>query len=188
MENKKDIEKALARSMKELVVRMPFEKITIKQIADGAGVIRVTFYNHFQDKYDLLAWIVRQEILAPVRILISNKMYRETLILIFNNFLRDRDFYMHALKIEGQNSFSEIVNTCAYELLLDLFCEHRAGTGHPEHPWMNPENLAKYYANSMSYIVLEWIRTGMAIPAEEMATIYSYIGTRSMWEMLEELK
>ena len=52
LEGKKDIEKALAHSLKELVVRMPFEKITIKQIADGAGVIRVTFYNHFQDKYD----------------------------------------------------------------------------------------------------------------------------------------
>ena len=85
MEDKRDIEKALARSLKKLVISNPFEKITIKQIADGAGVIRVTFYNHFQDKYDLLAWIVRREILDPVRILISNRMYRETLILIFNN-------------------------------------------------------------------------------------------------------
>ena len=39
----------------------------------------------------------------------------------------------------------------------------------------------------MSYVVLEWIRTGMTIPPEEMATIYEYIGERSMWEMLEEL-
>ena len=35
---------------------------------------------------------------------------------------------------------------------------------------------------------LEWIRTGMEISAEEMATIYSYIGTRSMWDMLDELR
>ena len=55
MEDKRDIEKALARSLKKLVISNPFEKITIKQIADGAGVIRVTFYNHVQDKYDLLA-------------------------------------------------------------------------------------------------------------------------------------
>ena len=90
LEGKRDIEKALANSLKELVVKMPFEKITIRQIADGAGVIRVTFYNHFQDKYDLLAWIVRSEILDPVRILVSNQMYRETLILIFSNLLRDK--------------------------------------------------------------------------------------------------
>lgn len=188
MEDKRDIEKAFAQSLKGLVTRMPFEKITIKQIADGAGVIRVTFYNHFQDKYDLLSWIVRREILDPVRILISNHMYRETLILIFSNLLRDREFYMRAVKIEGQNSFSDIVNECAQELLLDIFRERGDAGKRPQaHPWMVPDNLAKYYANSMSYVVLEWIRTGMTIPAEDMATIYEYIGTRSMWEMLDEL-
>lgn len=186
MEGKKDIEKALADSLKELVVRVPFEKITIKQIADGAGVIRVTFYNHFQDKYDLLAWIVRSEILDPVRILVSNQMYRETLILIFSNLLRDKEFYMRALKIEGQNSFSEIVNDCAFRMVMDIFRERGGSPVHARYEWLNMENMAKYYANSMSYIILEWIRTGMTIPPEEMATIYEYIGKRSMWDMLEE--
>ena len=187
MEEKRDIEKALAQSLKELVVRVPFEKITIKQIADGAGVIRVTFYNHFQDKYDLLAWIVKREILEPVRILISNQMYRETLILIFSNMLRDKEFYMRASKIEGQNSFSEILMDCACSLLLDVFRERGTNRAHPAHPWMDPEHLAMYYANSMTYVLLEWIRLGMTVSPEEMATIYEYIGTRSMWEMLEEL-
>ena len=186
LEGKRDIEKALAHSLKELVVRMPFDKITIKQIADGAGVIRVTFYNHFLDKYDLLAWIVRREILDPVRILISNQMYRESLVLIFSNLLRDKDFYMRAVKIEGQNSFAEIVNDCAFQMVLDMFRERGADRSHPEHRWMNPENLAMYYANSMSYVMLEWIRSGMSIPPEEMATIYEYIATRSMWEILDE--
>lgn len=187
MEEKRDIEKALARSLKQLVVKMPFEKITIKQIADGAGVIRVTFYNHFQDKYDLLAWIVRREILDPVRILIANRMYREMLILIFGNLRQDREFYTRAIRIEGQNSFAEVVTDCAYSLMLDVFHERGAGSPHRAHPWMKPENLARYYANSMSYVVLEWIRTGMVVPPEEMATIYEYIATRSMWEMLDEL-
>ena len=83
-EEKKDVELALAESLKKLMVRTPFEKITIKQITDGAGVIRVTFYNHFQDKYDLLGYIVRREILEPVRILLKNSMYREALIIIFS--------------------------------------------------------------------------------------------------------
>ena len=50
MEERNAIEVKLAASLKSLAVRHPFEKITIKQITDGAGVIRVTFYNHFQDK------------------------------------------------------------------------------------------------------------------------------------------
>ena len=48
----------LAESFKELVLRQPIEKITIKEITEKAGVIRPTFYNHFQDKYELLACII----------------------------------------------------------------------------------------------------------------------------------
>ena len=40
----------LAESLKELTGNHPIEKITIKEITDKAGVIRPTFYNHFQDK------------------------------------------------------------------------------------------------------------------------------------------
>lgn len=38
----------LARSFKELLCKLPMEKITIKDITDKAGVIRPTFYNHFR--------------------------------------------------------------------------------------------------------------------------------------------
>ena len=52
MQTKRDIKAELANSFKELVQEKPVEKITIKEITDKAGVIRVTFYNHFQDKYE----------------------------------------------------------------------------------------------------------------------------------------
>lgn len=46
------IDTLLAESLKELTIKQPIEKITIKEITDKAGVIRPTFYNHFQDKYE----------------------------------------------------------------------------------------------------------------------------------------
>ena len=39
----------LAESLVVLMQEKPFEKITIKQICDRTGVIRATFYNHFED-------------------------------------------------------------------------------------------------------------------------------------------
>ena len=56
-QGKSAIDTLLAESFKELALKQPIEKITIKEITDKAGVIRPTFYNHFQDKYDLLEWI-----------------------------------------------------------------------------------------------------------------------------------
>ena len=60
MEDKKELTKdLLTASFRELVLQIPFEKITIKMITDGAGVIRPTFYKHFQDKYEVLEWILK---------------------------------------------------------------------------------------------------------------------------------
>ena len=76
MQQKKEVKTLLAESFKELALEKPVEKITIKEITDRAGVIRVTFYNHFQDKYELLEWICREDILGPVRILLGNNMQK----------------------------------------------------------------------------------------------------------------
>ena len=65
-QGKSAIDTLLAESFKELALKQPIEKITIKEITDKAGVIRPTFYNHFQDKYDLLEWIIDKELLEPV--------------------------------------------------------------------------------------------------------------------------
>ena len=49
MQAKTNVDQMLAESFKNLALRMPIDKITIRQITDGAGVIRPTFYNHFQE-------------------------------------------------------------------------------------------------------------------------------------------
>ena len=90
---KKDIEGLLADSFKELALEKPIEKITIREITDRAGVIRVTFYNHFQDKYELIEWILRKEVMVPVQILWSNQMMDEALTFLFTTILRNKEFY-----------------------------------------------------------------------------------------------
>ena len=81
-QGRNEIDKLLAESLKELTIKQPIEKITIKEITDKAGVIRPTFYNHFQDKYELLEWIIRTELLEPVKPLIQNGMIDQALISI----------------------------------------------------------------------------------------------------------
>ena len=187
MEERNAIEVKLAASLKSLAVKHPFEKITIKQITDGAGVIRVTFYNHFQDKYDLLEWIMRTEILEPVQILLANSMFREAVVLIFKNMQKDKEFYMHIVNMEGQNSFAAMAEKGIEEILLSAI----GGTGlsgRQTRTWLSPEFVSKYYAKAMTFVVVEWIRTGMKIPPDEMAEGYEFIATRSLEEIVEEIR
>ncbi len=54
-------ERALAASLKKLLEKKTLDKITVKNITDGCGVNRQTFYYYFHDVYDLVEWIFLEE-------------------------------------------------------------------------------------------------------------------------------
>ena len=93
-EVKKELTKdLLALSFKELIMKMPFEKITVKMITDGADVIRPTFYKHFQDKYEIIEYILEKEIKDKIQVLIENDMEDDLLRLLFTCLSKDKEFY-----------------------------------------------------------------------------------------------
>lgn len=47
----------IADKMREIMKRKPLSKIRVTEICEAAGIERPTFYYHFTDKYDLVAWI-----------------------------------------------------------------------------------------------------------------------------------
>ena len=91
------IDLVLAESLKELATKKPIDKITIKEITDKAGVIRPTFYNHFQDKYELLEWITVNELFAPVEPLLANGMFKEAVTFTLTALEKEKSFYLRAI-------------------------------------------------------------------------------------------
>jgi len=51
----------IAQNMKKLLAKKPLEKIYVTEICKAAEIERPTFYYHFIDKYDLMAWIFFQD-------------------------------------------------------------------------------------------------------------------------------
>lgn len=96
--------KALASALKELMTEQPFSKISVSDICERCGMNRKSFYYHFKDKYDLVNWIFDTECSHFIL------EYREENIwkvfgLMCHYLYENREFYRHALRIEGQNSF-----------------------------------------------------------------------------------
>ena len=182
---KKDVEGLLAESFKELALEKPIEKITIKEITDRAGVIRVTFYNHFQDKYELIEWIIRKEVMEPVEILWSNRMMDEALTFLFTTILRNKEFYMHAARVSGQNSFEDVVRKCFAEATTKYLKTY--ARGRQKHPWLTQERAGEFCSMALAYVLLSWIRSGMHEPPEEMVEIYRSMTTHSMMDLTEEV-
>ena len=131
--------------------------------------------------------IIQNEILAPAKPLLQNHMIEEAIALIFMNLQNEKEFYVMLSKMQGQNSFEEIVNNQIRSLLLEFFSNNTEGKKGKK-PWLTPELLAMYYAQSMCFVVTMWIRQGMPGTPKEMAEIYNYIITRSMWDVVDEFE
>lgn len=170
-QSRNGIDVILAESLKELSENRPIDKITIKEITDKAGVIRPTFYNHFQDKYELLEWIIREELRNPALPLMDAGMIKEGMTFIFTAMEKEKSFYTKAAKIEGQNSFDEMIFACAKEIIIERM-DYEKVRSKAKYDWVTPEIVAEYYARSLCVAVMRWIDGGMRVPANEFVEVF----------------
>ncbi|MGN1433091.1 MAG: TetR/AcrR family transcriptional regulator C-terminal domain-containing protein [Ruminococcus sp.] len=57
----------IANSLKKIMSKKPFSKITVTEIIKDCGVNRKTFYYHFADIYALLKWMFEEEAVEVVK-------------------------------------------------------------------------------------------------------------------------
>ena len=92
--------RALAQTMKGLMAREPFSKISVGEICEACGMSRKSFYYHFRDKYDLVNWIFDTEFIEVIQ-----KYGFDSGVSILNGmcryFYEEKAFYRSALEIEG---------------------------------------------------------------------------------------
>lgn len=170
---------SLADSLKELMLRTSFEKITIQDITKNAGVIRPTFYKHFADKYALLEWIFTNEIIEPTIPLIEADMLKEAIDLMLRQIERNFKFYAKVARIEGQNSFEKIALDGFSKLFLEIFILKDTFVTNDFKP-ITPERLARYYANGLTFIIISWLSGDPTVPAALIGEIYQRISNISI--------
>ena len=97
---------SLGRALKKLVTEKPFEKISIGEICDLCNMNRKSFYYHFHDKYELVAWIFDNEFVNSIKVGTHGNVW-DTMASLCSYFYENRSFYKRILQINGQNCFTE---------------------------------------------------------------------------------
>ncbi|MBQ3277387.1 MAG: TetR/AcrR family transcriptional regulator C-terminal domain-containing protein [Oscillospiraceae bacterium] len=179
MDNRKDLTRRLiAGSFRELMLRCPFEKISILMITGEAGIRRPTFYNHFQDKYDLLEWIVDNDVVAPAEAPLRAGDSREALRVLFTRLTEDAAFYRKAFAVTGQNGFEEAFTARMRDMLLRA----RGDGAAPERDELVSERIvAGFNAVCFVSVVKNWLDAGVESSVEELIDAYLYLVTHSVW-------
>lgn len=157
MEQKATVHETIAQAFKDLIMKRDFEKITVKMIAAAAGITRSRFYNYFQDKYEIMEWIIRNQISEKVAILIEKEMYLEALRLMFTCIEEDKAFFARAFRIHGQNGFEEIL---AGEFTGLFYQVYKSVSFDYPNKVITRRNIANYQALALIMYLRLWICDG----------------------------
>lgn len=187
MESRKDLTKHLiASSFKELMQQHPFEKISIMMIVDKADIRRPSFYNHFQDKYDLLEWIVSEDLIRQTRMVLEKGMPEEAFKMLFTSLLSEADFYRRAFTVTGQNGFEEAF-TRQIQVLFTEFLQ-REETQPPRPGYLTVQDVAHFNAVCFTAVIRDWLENNRRGDAEQLLEAYRYLSEHPVESFLNRKK
>ena len=98
----RDTKRMFANELEEMMAHMPLSKVRVAELCTRCGVERRVFYYHFQDKYDLVAWMFEQDRSAAAEVCTpyTKEFYAEAHARLWAR----RDFYRRAFEEDAQNS------------------------------------------------------------------------------------
>lgn len=112
-----------AAELEKMMETMPLSKVRVEELCKRAGTGRQTFYYHFHDKYDLIAWIFERDFR-----LAQASVGSDDFVMVVANALQRmwerREFYRKAYVDKSQNSISEYIQDFDVRLLSETACNH----------------------------------------------------------------
>lgn len=166
---------AIEDSFKKLVLRHPYDKITVTEICREAHLSRKTFYANFQDKEAIVASIFERGAVEPMRVLNAtltheqarsiSDMYTENL---YGYFEAEKDYYQ---KLVGpmfgrDDTFIRVVTRSLMALNMGILGQLQVDDE------LEREYVAYFFASSQAMFCQKWIADGMPIPPKRLAEIY----------------
>lgn len=150
--------RALAASLKKLLLRKPLDKITVVDLAEECEVNRQTFYYHFKDIYDLIEWMCIDE---ASRALGGKKTYatwQEGFLQIFEAVLENKPFILNVYHSVSREQVEIYLYKLTYDLVIGVVEEESAGMSVREE---DKRFIADFYKYAFVGLMLDWIRAGM---------------------------
>lgn len=147
--------KALGAAMKKLMSTRSFADITVADICDECGLNRKSLYYHFEDKYALVNWIFRAELIEPLSTCESTDFW-EVLQKILQYLYDNRMFYYHALMVRGDNCFRDYFAKYLQPHILVVLQNHFINSTHFTVK-EKEEAYAEFLADAYVYSIEKWI-------------------------------
>jgi len=159
--------RAMAASLKSLMQQKPLEKISVREIMEGCGMKRQNFYYHFEDVYDLLKWMFREEVVSPLRLHEGVLFWQDGLLQLFRYLQENKAVCQCALRSLGRpfmkdlfmDEVSSMVRHVANQLSGPLDWEGKAG---------ELEKITQFYMIALAGVIESWVLGELNYTPEEL--------------------
>ena len=111
---------ALEASLKELLKKKPFDKITIADLTEDCGISRMAFYYHFKDIYDLVEWACVEDGKKALRDKKTYDTWQEGFAQIFEAVLENKPFIMNVYHSVRREKIESFLYKLTYQLIADV--------------------------------------------------------------------
>lgn len=150
--------RALAASLKHLLLQKPLNKITINDIAEDCGISRMTFYYHFRDIYDLVEWTCVEDAARALEGKRTYDTWQEGFLNIFRLMQDNKPFIMNVYRCVSRERIEHYLNPLIHSLILGVVEEKAVKTAVSE---ADRQFIARFYEYAFVGVMLEWIDSDM---------------------------
>ena len=164
--------RALADSLKKLLAKKTLDKITVRDITDDCNVNRQTFYYHFHDVYDLVEWILTEEVALYISDGLTKENWKDVMRRMMDEMSKERSFMTnvyYSLSRRELDRFLQKISRPILEEITDRACEGKNISDEDK------SYIVELFTYALCGIVTEWIASGMldslGMKIEKMFTI-----------------
>lgn len=157
----------LAASLKELMESQPFEKLSVSDITTNCSLHRQTFYYHFDDKYELLDWIVYEEIIEPFIDDFKMESIYDKLFNMFSTMNSEKKFYQNSLKINTEE-LSRYISRITYDYIAPLVKNIKSANSIKSSDEENTAIISEFLSYGITGVIICWVQRGMKDSPEIM--------------------
>ncbi|MGH4121948.1 MAG: TetR-like C-terminal domain-containing protein [Clostridium sp.] len=150
--------KVLADSLKQLMNKVPLNKIIVQNIVDNCELNRQTFYYHFQDVFELLGFIYKTEAVESISEYKSYNTWEDGFYKIFIYIEKNMDFCLNTFNSIGRDHLETYLYSVTYELLIGVVNEVSYNMRIKEE---DKKFIANFYSLAFLSLVIQWMKNGM---------------------------
>jgi probable dihydroxyacetone kinase regulator len=162
----KNTKAVFASSLKKMLEKKTLDHITVKDIVQDCGVSRQAFYYHFNDIYQLVEWIFKEETLEALADNRDIDTWQQGYRHILERMCQNKNFVSNVYRSISREYLERFMYNVLHDIIYPVVEDQAKGLIVDA---KYKEFIAHFYSLAVVAMGMDWVRMGMKENPNEIA-------------------